>query len=313
MSILDNERFNSKFTHHLLAKLIIAIDEGFIPSENKRMQERIKSLSTATRVWYERKGCNPQELNNYTKLILCSNDENNFNHLRNEEETRYAIIKVPGVKQPDPDLLSKMAKEIPAFIHFLLNGDLYYIGNQSRFWFASGVYTTPLIINIDQVMTPLDHEEMKRRISMLSQYKLPDWLEAKIVNIVYNPTGGVKALNNGSISKPQYRKYDKENFPKIITLCGAAKFFKEFEAQNYRLTLEGNIVLSIGCNTKSDEGLKLSKKAKANLDELHKRKIDLSNEIFVLNVGGYIGESTAKEIAYATATNKVINYLEPLK
>lgn len=83
-----------------------------------------------------------------------------------------------------------------------------------------------------------------------------------------------------------------------------------FRAANLRLTLEGKIVLSVGCDTKSDAGLGLDAEAKARLDDLHLRKIDLSDRVLVLNVGDYIGESTQREIAYALKAGKPIDYLE---
>lgn len=100
-----------------------------------------------------------------------------------------------------------------------------------------------------------------------------------------------------------------EKLPEIVCLCGSTKFFKTFDEQNFKLTLEGKIVLSIGCNTKSDEGLKLTSEDKIRLDELHKRKIDLCNYILVLNVDGYIGDSTKSEIAYAERIGKPVKYL----
>ncbi len=103
----------------------------------------------------------------------------------------------------------------------------------------------------------------------------------------------------------------------VITLCGSTKFRKEFMEAQKRLTLEGNIVISVGLFGHSgdqevwdgmDEG-KLSK-TKEMLDDMHKRKIDMSDEIFVINVDGYIGESTRSEIEYAKAHGKKIRYLE---
>ena len=88
------------------------------------------------------------------------------------------------------------------------------------------------------------------------------------------------------------------------------------EAQK-RLTLEGNIVISVGLFGHSgddevwdgmDEGT-LSK-TREMLDDMHKRKIDMADEIYVINVGGYIGESTRSEIEYAKATGKRVYYLE---
>ena len=98
--------------------------------------------------------------------------------------------------------------------------------------------------------------------------------------------------------------------PEIVCLCGSSRFFKAFDDANFKLSLEGRIVLSIGCNTKSGDGLKLTSDDKTRLDELHKRKIDLCDRVLVLNVGGYIGDSTRSEIAYAEAHGKPIDYLE---
>lgn len=104
---------------------------------------------------------------------------------------------------------------------------------------------------------------------------------------------------------------------KIITLCGSTKFKDEFMKAQKELTLKGNIVISVGLFGHSgdnevwenmDEGTRT--KTKEMLDDMHKRKIDLSDEIYVINVGGYIGESTKSEIEYAKSTNKKINYLE---
>jgi hypothetical protein len=102
--------------------------------------------------------------------------------------------------------------------------------------------------------------------------------------------------------------------PCIVCLCGSTRFMDAFQASNLRETIAGRIVLSVGCNTKSDADLlilgDLTVEAKAALDELHKRKIDLADEILVLNVGGYIGESTRSEIAYAKVHGKSVRYLE---
>lgn len=96
---------------------------------------------------------------------------------------------------------------------------------------------------------------------------------------------------------------------KVITLCGSTKFKTEFEEANKRLTLEGNIVISVGLFGHADS-IPLDEKTKELLDEMHKRKIDLSNEIFVVNVGGYIGYSTRSEIEYAEKLCKTIKYLD---
>jgi hypothetical protein len=99
---------------------------------------------------------------------------------------------------------------------------------------------------------------------------------------------------------------------KIITLCGSTKFKDEFIAEQKRLTLEGNIVISVGLFGHSGDDEVWSVETKEMLDDMHKNKIDLADEIFVINVGGYIGPSTISEIEYARKTNKPVKYLEPI-
>lgn len=105
--------------------------------------------------------------------------------------------------------------------------------------------------------------------------------------------------------------------PRIVCLCGSTRFHEAFRMANLRRTLAGEIVLSIGCDTRSDGDLIAAgelggdlEQIKADLDELHKRKIDLADYILVLNVGGYIGESTRSEIEYAEKTGRPVEYLE---
>lgn len=111
---------------------------------------------------------------------------------------------------------------------------------------------------------------------------------------------------------------DDPDFPPIVCLCGSTRFHDEFRRANLRLTLAGQIVLSIGCDTKSDDDLAAVAELgsdpaalKARLDKLHKRKIALADYVLVLNVGGYIGESTRSEIDYALALGVPVCYLQP--
>lgn len=103
--------------------------------------------------------------------------------------------------------------------------------------------------------------------------------------------------------------------PTIVCLCGSTRFMEAFQRANLEETLAGRIVLSIGCNTKSDTDLlaagELTEDLKRMLDELHKRKIDIADEVLVLNVGGYVGDSTRSEMEYARAKGKPIRWLEP--
>ena len=97
---------------------------------------------------------------------------------------------------------------------------------------------------------------------------------------------------------------------KVTTLCGSTKFKEEFMKVQKELTLSGHIVISVGLFGHSGDNEVWSKGTKEMLDDMHKRKIDMADEIFVINVGGYVGSSTRSEIEYATKTNKPVKYLE---
>jgi len=106
-----------------------------------------------------------------------------------------------------------------------------------------------------------------------------------------------------------------EDRPKIICLCGSTRFVDTFNEWRKTLTLEGCIVLSIELVTTQsakEDPQHSNHKVKQMLDELHLRKIDLADEVMILNVGGYIGNSTRAEIEYAESKGKPINYLEAL-
>ena len=99
--------------------------------------------------------------------------------------------------------------------------------------------------------------------------------------------------------------------PKIVCLCGSTKFKREFIQANFEETIKGKIVLTVGWFSHSDKEIYYpTPQQKIKFDELHFRKIDLADEILVLNINGYIGESTRNEINYAKNLNKVIRYKE---
>ena len=97
---------------------------------------------------------------------------------------------------------------------------------------------------------------------------------------------------------------------KVITLCGSTRFKDAFIGAQKQLTLEGNIVISVGLFGHSGDEEVWAEGTKEMLDDMHKRKIDMADEIFVINVGGYIGSSTRSEIEYAKAKGLPIRYLE---
>ena len=100
--------------------------------------------------------------------------------------------------------------------------------------------------------------------------------------------------------------------PEIIVLCGSTRFMEEYKKWNRELTLQHKIVLSVGRSKVELSHLGNKDTIAEGLDELHLRKIDLADRVFILNIGGYIGESTAKEIMYAMERGKPVEYLEPI-
>jgi hypothetical protein len=104
--------------------------------------------------------------------------------------------------------------------------------------------------------------------------------------------------------------------PRIVCLCGSTRFFPKFMEANYRETMAGRIVLSVGffphaSEEAHGETVGIASEQKEKLDQLHLRKIDLADEILVLNQDGYVGESTAREVLYAASTGKTVRWLEP--
>lgn len=95
---------------------------------------------------------------------------------------------------------------------------------------------------------------------------------------------------------------------KVITLCGSTKFKDDFMRVQKELTLQGHIILSVCCFGHS--GDVFTEEQKVMLDDIHKRKIDMADEIFVINKNGYIGSSTKSEIEYAMSKGMPVNYME---
>ena len=97
---------------------------------------------------------------------------------------------------------------------------------------------------------------------------------------------------------------------KVVTLCGSTRFKDTFMEVQKRLTLQGCIVISVGLFGHAGAEEVWTEGTKEMLDDMHKRKIDMADEIFVINVDGYIGSSTRSEIEYARKTGKPVRYLE---
>lgn len=148
--ILDSDRIASKFNGSWAGKLLVCVDESFIDTDKPTVVNRLKMIATNNSIPLEKKGKDAGEIPNFAKLIMCSNDENNF--LKIElEETRYWIIKVGSIPKDkrDPHMLDKMEAEIPAFLHYLKNRTLYY-SERTRLWFDPSDYRTDMLARIQE-------------------------------------------------------------------------------------------------------------------------------------------------------------------
>jgi len=100
--------------------------------------------------------------------------------------------------------------------------------------------------------------------------------------------------------------------PEVVCICGSARFVDEMLAANRDLTLAGVIVVAPGVFLRAEEHESITNEQRTALGALHLRKIDLADRVLVVNPGGYIGESTSREIAYARATGKPISFTDPV-
>lgn len=155
-----------------------------------------------------------------------------------------------------------------------------------------------------------------RALEDLAGEPLDDWIRDQLTALGVDVEAMVveeeQRVNAAAATPPA-----KPARPAVVTLCGSTRFSHAFREANLRETLAGRIVLTIGCDMRTDADLFADldpaaiERIKTDLDDLHKRKIDLADEILVLNVGGYIGDSTRSEIAYAEAHGKAVRWLEP--
>jgi hypothetical protein len=133
MTINTNDDFRSRFNSDWAGKLIIAIDEVLL--DKIEDSERIKNLSTALYFKAEAKGRDREEVEFYGKFILCSNNETNFIKI-DSNEIRYWVRKIPTLGDAvNPDMLSELIKEIPAFIYFLNTREIS-TKKTTRMWFS---------------------------------------------------------------------------------------------------------------------------------------------------------------------------------
>lgn len=138
MTYIKGDTFSSQFNSDWTAMLLIAIDEVFF--DKKEITERLKYLSTTDKDKKEAKGKDREEVEFFGKFILCSNNEDNFIQI-DENEIRFWIIKVKTIKTENTDFLRNLIQEIPYFLYSLIQRP-YYSQKQTRMWFTESEIRT---------------------------------------------------------------------------------------------------------------------------------------------------------------------------
>lgn len=132
MTYIKGDAFNSQFNSDWASMVIVAIDEVFF--DRKEITERLKYLSTTDKDKVEAKGKDRQEIEFFAKFILCSNNEDNFIQI-DDEEIRFWIRKVKPLQSEDVHFLEKLRQEIPYFLKYLLARE-YKSKQKTRMWFT---------------------------------------------------------------------------------------------------------------------------------------------------------------------------------
>jgi hypothetical protein len=161
MTYIKGDSFSSQFNSDWTSMLIVAIDEVFF--DKKEITERLKYLSTTDKDKMEAKGKDREEVEFFGKFILCSNNEDNFIQI-DEEETRFWIIKVKSIKNENTDFLRNLIKEIPLFLSYLIQRP-FQTHKKTRMWFS--------------------HSEIRTKALQRLVWKNNNKLESKIIELLY--------------------------------------------------------------------------------------------------------------------------------
>ena len=161
MTYIKGDSFNSQFNSDWASMLLIAIDEVFF--DRKGITERLKYLSTTNKDKLENKGKDREEIDFFGKFILCSNNEDNFIQI-DENEIRFWVLKINPIKLENTEFLQNLISEIPQFLSFLIHRK-FHSQKKSRMWFSP--------------------DEIKTKALQKLVFKNGNKLEAKMVELLY--------------------------------------------------------------------------------------------------------------------------------
>ena len=138
MTYIKGDSFGSQFNSDWAAMLLVAIDEVFF--DKKEITERLKYLSTTNKDKLEAKGKDREEIDFFAKFILCSNNEDNFIQI-DENEIRFWILKINLIKTENTEFLNNLITEIPYFLQYLIERP-FSTEKKTRMWFSANEIRT---------------------------------------------------------------------------------------------------------------------------------------------------------------------------
>ena len=174
VAMLTNDALRSKFNSDWAQKLLVLIDETLLSRTED--SERLKAMSTAEYGTLESKGKDRYPIRTYHKFVMCSNNPDAPIWIE-EDDDRYLVIDVPPLQKKIPGLLSSLEKEIPAFIHFLLNRQMKYPEPQERMWFPMKELETPALRRIKRACGPKGEIDLAESLLSLMEHYKVDKLE----------------------------------------------------------------------------------------------------------------------------------------
>ncbi|MBT2415955.1 primase-helicase family protein [Chryseobacterium sp. ISL-6] len=161
MTYIKGDSFGSQFNSDWAAMLLVAIDEVFF--DKKEITERLKYLSTTNKDKLEAKGKDREEIDFFAKFILCSNNEENFIQI-DENEIRFWILKINPIKTENTEFLNNLISEIPYFLRFLIERP-FSTEKKTRMWFSA--------------------DEIRTKALRKLVFKNNNKLESKIIELLY--------------------------------------------------------------------------------------------------------------------------------
>lgn len=243
--IVGNAQMTSNFNTLISGRLVVGVDESAL-SDNKKFTETLKMWSTSKEMVMEGKGKDAVSIPNFTKYILCSNDERRFIYA-SSDEVRFWVRKVPPIKKENiiANILTIYQEEMPAFLAYLNKRDIAYAGKIGRMYFDEDVLHTPWLDNLLEAQRPKSEKIMRK---WLHDYFLDDATEDTLLTTAARLQDAIAYTNQKfkNVDIDLLEQYIEENMHVERWEGGKNKRFRFFISnpntaeENKLLKIEGN-------------------------------------------------------------------------